>query len=179
MNISTFLTDYPLQVVMAQRGSAVKYPPALQVGGSNPGLGRSSEGESCNPFQYSCLENSTDSRAWWATVHSVAKKFDTTEWTHTRSLFHMRKYSNLKNSPWIRKSLSRKLLCHFSPVCLEFYPPHCNKSPHLKFLGIFLQVSCQGNITCILLTLDEPRSNLPSMPCKPRVTWLKPVALEF
>ena len=30
MNISTFLTDYPLQVVMAQGGSAVKYPPAAQ-----------------------------------------------------------------------------------------------------------------------------------------------------
>ena len=23
--------------------------------------------------QYSCLENSTDRRAWWATVHGVAK----------------------------------------------------------------------------------------------------------
>ena len=25
-----------------------------------------------NPLQYSCLENSMDSGAWWATVHVVA-----------------------------------------------------------------------------------------------------------
>ena len=26
-----------------------------------------------NPLQYSCLENPMDGRAWWATVHRVAK----------------------------------------------------------------------------------------------------------
>ena len=26
-----------------------------------------------NPFQYSCLENSLDRGAWWATLHGVAK----------------------------------------------------------------------------------------------------------
>ena len=26
-----------------------------------------------NPFQYSCLENSMDREAWWATVHRVTK----------------------------------------------------------------------------------------------------------
>ena len=26
-----------------------------------------------NPLQYSCLENSMDRGAWWATVHGVAK----------------------------------------------------------------------------------------------------------
>ena len=26
-----------------------------------------------NPLQYSCLENRMDGRAWWATVHGVAK----------------------------------------------------------------------------------------------------------
>ena len=26
-----------------------------------------------NPLQYSCLENPTDGRAWWATVHGVTK----------------------------------------------------------------------------------------------------------
>ena len=26
-----------------------------------------------NPFHYSCLENSMDRGAWWATVHGVAK----------------------------------------------------------------------------------------------------------
>ena len=33
-----------------------------------------------NPLQYSCLENSMDRGAWWATVHRVAES-DTTEVT--------------------------------------------------------------------------------------------------
>ena len=35
--------------------------------GASPGVGNG------NPFQYSCLENPTDRRAWWATVLGVAK----------------------------------------------------------------------------------------------------------
>ena len=38
-----------------------------------PRSGRSSGVRSGNPFQYSCLENSKDRRAWCATVHGVAK----------------------------------------------------------------------------------------------------------
>ena len=39
-----------------------------------PGLGRESPGEeNGNPLQYSCLENSMDRGAWWATVHGVPK----------------------------------------------------------------------------------------------------------
>ena len=41
--------------------------------GSIPGLGRSPGVGNGNPLQYSCLENSMDSRAWWAIVHGVAK----------------------------------------------------------------------------------------------------------
>ena len=41
--------------------------------GSIPRSGRSpGEGDS-NPLQYSCLENSMERGAWWATVHGVAK----------------------------------------------------------------------------------------------------------
>ena len=40
-----------------------------------PGLGRSPRGGNGNPFQYSCLENSMNSGAWWATVHGVAKSW--------------------------------------------------------------------------------------------------------
>ena len=40
--------------------------------GSIRGLGRSPEGGNGNPLQCSCLENSTDRGAWWATVHGVA-----------------------------------------------------------------------------------------------------------
>ena len=40
--------------------------------GSIPGLGRSPGIGNGNPLQYSCWENSMDSRAWWAIVHGVA-----------------------------------------------------------------------------------------------------------
>ena len=41
--------------------------------GSNPGLGRFPGEGNGNPLQYSCLENSMDGGAWWATVHGVTK----------------------------------------------------------------------------------------------------------
>ena len=55
----------------------VKNPPAnvgdIRDWGSVLELGRSPEGEHGNPLQYSCLKNSMDKGAWWATVHRVAK----------------------------------------------------------------------------------------------------------
>ena len=39
-----------------------------------PWLQRSPGGGPGNPLQYSCLENSMGRGAWWATVHSVAKR---------------------------------------------------------------------------------------------------------
>ena len=41
--------------------------------GSILGLVRSPGGGHGNLLQYSCLENPMDRRAWWATVHKVAK----------------------------------------------------------------------------------------------------------
>jgi len=53
----------------------VKNPPAntgdIRDAGSLSGLGRSLGGECSNPLQYSCLENSMDRGAWWATVHGL------------------------------------------------------------------------------------------------------------
>ena len=40
------------------------------------GQGRSLGEECDNPLQYSCLENSMDSGAWWATAHDVEKSWD-------------------------------------------------------------------------------------------------------
>ena len=54
--------------------------------GSIPGLGRSPGKGTSYPLQYSCLENSMDRGAWWATVHRVAK-------SRTRlSNFHFHSY---------------------------------------------------------------------------------------
>ena len=41
--------------------------------GSIPGLGRFPGEGNGNPLQDSCLENSMDGEAWWATVHGVPK----------------------------------------------------------------------------------------------------------
>ena len=38
-----------------------------------PGSGRSPGEGNGNPLQYSCLENSMDGGAWWATVHEITK----------------------------------------------------------------------------------------------------------
>ena len=53
---------------------------------SIPGAGRSLEGGNDNLFQYSCLENSMDRGARWATVHGVAKS---RTWlsTHTQCIY--------------------------------------------------------------------------------------------
>ena len=50
--------------------------------GSFPRSGRSPGVGNGNPLQYSCLENSMDRQAWWATVHVVTRS-DTTEHAHT------------------------------------------------------------------------------------------------
>ena len=58
-------------------GTGVKNPPAntgdTRDTGSIHELGRSPGVGNSNPLQYSCLENSKDRGAWWATVHGVAK----------------------------------------------------------------------------------------------------------
>ena len=50
-----------------------------------PGSGRSPGEGNDNSFQYSCLRNFMDRRAWWATVHGVAKsrtRLSTYTYTH-------------------------------------------------------------------------------------------------
>ena len=43
--------------------------------GSIPGSGKSPGEGNGNPLQYSCLENSMNRRAWWATDRGVAKSW--------------------------------------------------------------------------------------------------------
>ena len=67
-----------LEIVMGfPDGAMVIYLPAstgdARDTGSIPGLGRSPGVGNGNPPQYSCLENSVDRGAWWATVHGVTK----------------------------------------------------------------------------------------------------------
>ena len=67
--IITFLWGFP--------GGSDGKESACNAGDQNsvPGWGRSPEGGNGNPLQYSCLENSMDRGAWWATVHGVTKSW--------------------------------------------------------------------------------------------------------
>ena len=51
--------------------------------GSIPESGRSPGEGNGNPLQYSCLDNSMDEGAWWATVHGFAKS-----WTQLSNFTH-------------------------------------------------------------------------------------------
>ena len=53
--------------------------------GSSPGLRRSPGGGHGNPPWVSCLGNSMDRGAWWATVHRVAKSQTWLKWLSTQA----------------------------------------------------------------------------------------------
>ena len=57
--------------LVAQMGKASAHN--VEDQGSIPRLGRSPGEGNSNPLQYSCLENSMNGGAWWATVHGVSK----------------------------------------------------------------------------------------------------------
>ena len=58
-------------------GAVVKNLPAnagdARDTSSIPGSGRSPGGGNGNPLQYSCLKNSMDREAWWATVQELSR----------------------------------------------------------------------------------------------------------
>ena len=63
----------------------VKNPSAnagdIRDASSIPGLERFPREEKDNPIQHSCLENSMDRGAWWATVYGVIKS-----WTQLKQM---------------------------------------------------------------------------------------------
>ena len=92
----------------------VKNPPAnagyVRNGSSIPGLGRSPGEEHGNPLQYSCLENPMDRRAWWATVHRIAKSQTRVKQLSTINIYQdlsdcqtlVGLARNTENIPWVR-----------------------------------------------------------------------------
>ena len=67
--------------------------------GSTPGSGRSAGEEIQYPLQYSCLEDSMDREAWWATVHGIAKTQIQLSDFHTHT--HTHTHTQTQIHPWI------------------------------------------------------------------------------
>ena len=80
-------------------------PNAGDIGdvGSIPGSGRPPGGGHGNPLQYSCLENSMNRGALWATVHGVAKSWTQLS-THTHTAVDIKlKKKKLLFSPSLKR----------------------------------------------------------------------------
>ena len=58
---------------LSSKESACQCRRCERVMGSILGSGRLPRGGKGNPLQYSCLKNSTNRGAWWATVHGVSR----------------------------------------------------------------------------------------------------------
>ena len=83
------------QVVLAVKNPLANVGEAGYAG-SIPGWIRSPREENECPLQYSCLVNSMDRGAWWATVHGVAKSWtqlSTDTHTHTCLSWGQRSWS--------------------------------------------------------------------------------------
>ena len=94
-----------------------------------PGLGRSTGGGwHSNPFQYSCLENTTDRSAWWALPWGC-KESDTTKQLSTSIQFSSvtQSYSTLCSTP--RHQLLELTQTHLHWVGDAIQPSHPLSSP--------------------------------------------------
>ena len=71
------LSFCPIRAIMRFPGGSYSKEFTCNAGDldSIPGSGRSVGGGNGYRFQYSCLENSMDRGAWWATVHGVPKSW--------------------------------------------------------------------------------------------------------
>ena len=105
-----------------------------------PEWGRSPGEVNGNSLQYSCLENSMDRGAWWATVHRVAKS----DWTCT----HMNYCQNILNVHKVQflsylpaKVYKQKLQYFLSKLLGSFYSllPPCRQLEY----SLRVHSSCQ------------------------------------
>ena len=111
-NAFLFITNIPLGFPGGSNGKES----ACNVGvlGSTPGSERNGEGN-IYPFQHSCLQNSMDRGAWWATVRGVTVS---QSWLHNKH-FHF----TLNNPLFICTKTS--LSIHLSMDSLLPCPSYC------------------------------------------------------
>ena len=93
--------------------------------GFNPWVGKIPWRREWQPTPDSCLENSMDRGAWWATAHGVAEKLDTTK--------------QLSNEGWVMKC--RSLGCHLRNVFpLVHHAARSNRSPRTRDHEVWSQL---------------------------------------
>ena len=118
---------------------------ACSVGdlGSVPGLGRSSGEGNGYSFQYSCLENSMNRGAWWATVPGIAKGWTQLSDQH----FHFMYNSFQITEPWLGTTQIGSNLVRNS-----------NASKTLDLNGSKRSIS-QMDLECLILSLSKHLGN--------------------
>ena len=103
--------------------SLVKNPPANAGDGRDisltPGSERSPGKGHGNPLQYSCLENSVDRGAWWATVRGVSKS--QTHWTTGHSTAQIERKRERKRDSWGRGGRKKAEEGGLSPESYTLY----------------------------------------------------------
>ena len=89
-------------ITLSQRGAAlvvqmIKNPPAVQETWFDSWVRRSPGEGNGHPLQYSCLENSMDRGAWWATVHEVTQsQTQLSDYSYYTTEY----YSTIKKKSW-------------------------------------------------------------------------------
>ena len=110
-------TQHRVYTWASEMALVVKNLPAsagdLRDAGSIPRSGRSPGEGNGNPLQQSCLENSMDGGAWWATVHGVTKS--RTQWSDFTSLLLQRNFPSQGSNPGLLPH--RQALYHLSYTC--------------------------------------------------------------
>ena len=139
----------------------MKNPPAnegdMRNAGSIPGSERSPGGGHGNPLQYSCLENPVDRRAWWATVHEVAKSQTRLKWLSMH--VHFIQYKNLRILIW-SPPMHVGFLCGVSPRDSLSFEWDSITSDFIRRLMTHDQILMQKTLTFYFQTLGvETGSN--------------------
>ena len=104
-----------------------------------------------NPFQYSCLENSSNRGAWWTAVHGIAQSQTRLKWlSSSSSRVHRKECYSSQNLWWFaRKQVDFQLSYH---LCLPE-----SSFTHTKMH--FILVCCSVTKSCPTLSVPMNSSN--------------------